>query len=441
VTAASRIFIARLAGIQVIDPNGDQVGRLRDVVIRQRPPAIANTGANGIGADGGPDTSGQPPRVLGLLVEIQHRRRIFVPMGRMQSVDTDAMVLSTGTLNLRRFEQRSGEERVLGELLDRPVTITATGAPATVIDMAMEPNRAKEWEVTKVAVREGRPGRQHRRAVRALTRRGHLRQLDWGELAGLARQAGDQGAEHLLAVLGNMRPADLATLMHDLPEQRRQEVARALDDDRLADVLQELPEDDQVEIITQLDEERVADVLEEMDPDDAADLLAELPPAEQERLLLLMEPDEAAPVRRLMTYAEGTAGSLMTSEPVILAPDATIAEALARIRDPNLTPALASQVYVCRPPSATPTGRYLGIAHFQRLLREPPADLVGAVTDDDIDPVHPDTPMHEVTRHLATYNLVSCPVVDDADRLVGAVTVDDLLDASLPQDWREALHD
>ena len=192
--------------------------------------------------------------------------------------------------------------------------------------------------------------------------------------------------------------------------------------------------------ITQLDEERVADVLAEMDPDDAADLLAELPPAEQERLLTLMEPAEAAPVRRLMMYAEGTAGSLMTSEPVILPPDATIAEALARVRDPKLTPALASQVYVCRPPSATPTGRYLGIAHFQRLLREPPSDLVGAVTDDDIDPVRPDTPIAELTRHLATYNLVACPVVDDTDRLVGAVSVDDILDASLPENWRETAH-
>src|SRR5262249_34747791 len=106
----------------------------------------------------------------------------------------------------------------------------------------------------------------------------------------------------------------------------------------------------------------------------------------------------------------------------------------------NLTPALASQVYVCRPPSATPTGRYLGLAHFQRLLREPPSDLVGAVTDDSIDPVHPDTPMAEVTRQLATSNLVACAGGDDADRLVGAVTVDDILDASLPEDWRETAH-
>ncbi|HSV65789.1 MAG TPA: CBS domain-containing protein [Mycobacteriales bacterium] len=423
-TVATRIFIARLAGLGVIDPNGDQVGRVRDVVVRQHP-----------AAPGLP--SGQPPRVLGLVVEIQHRRRIFVPIGRMQSVDPDAIVLSTGTVNLRRFEQRGGEQLVLGELLDRPVLVGPAKTPATVVDVAMEQTRTRDWEVSRIAVREHAAGRL---GGRLPGRRGHVRQVDWSEVGGLAQPGGEQGAAHLLAVIGAMRAADLASTLHDLPPQRRQEVARALDDDRLADVLQELPEEEQIEIIGWLDEERAADVLEEMDTDDAADLLAELPPEEQERLLTLMTPAEAAPVRRLMTYAKGTAGSLMTSEPVILGPDATIAEALARIRDPNLTPALASQVYVCRPPAATPTGRYLGVAHFQRLLREPPSDLVGAVTDDDIDPLYPDTPIAEVTRHLAAYNLVACAVVDDTLRLVGAVTVDDILDALLPEDWRETAH-
>jgi Mg/Co/Ni transporter MgtE len=149
-----------------------------------------------------------------------------------------------------------------------------------------------------------------------------------------------------------------------------------------------------------------------------------------------MEPDEAEPVRQLLQYSEDTAGGIMTSEPVILTPDATIAEALARVRAPELTPALASQVYVCRPPSATPTGRYLGLAHIQRLLREPPSNLVSGVLD-DLDPLTPETPLVDVTHYFATYNLVAAPVVDEQGHLVGAVSVDDVLDHLLPEDWRE----
>jgi len=128
----------------------------------------------------------------------------------------------------------------------------------------------------------------------------------------------------------------------------------------------------------------------------------------------------------------------MTSEPVILPPNTTVAEALARVRNPDLSPALAAQVYVVRPPYEVPTGRYLGTVHFQRLLREPPSSLVSAVVDGDIDPLAPECPLPTVTRHLASYNLVAVPVVDSEQRLVGAVTVDDVLDHLLPSDWRES---
>jgi Mg/Co/Ni transporter MgtE len=413
VTNSTRVYLARLAGLAVFDPNGDQVGRVRDAVVALR-------------------TQEAAPRVLGLVVEIQARRRIFVPMGRVTAIDADAVMLSTGTLNLRRFAQRPGESLVLGELLDRRITLREEDVPAVVVDVAMEQTRTRDWIVCKLAVRETAPG-----GSRFSRRRGHLHQLDWTEVAGLIRPTDNQGAANLLAAFEKLRPADLATVLQDLSTKRRNEVAAALDDERLADVLEELPEERQVEILASLSGERAADVLEVMDPDDAADLLAELPGSEQERLLGLMEPQEAAPVRRLLDYTEGTAGAVMTSEPVILSADATIAEALARVRDQRLSPALAAQVYVCRPPAATPTGRYLGIAHIQRLLRELPGDLVGGVLDNDIDPIGPEMPLHEVTRRLATYNLVAMPVVDDNDRLLGAVTVDDVLDHLLPSDWRE----
>jgi CBS domain-containing protein len=404
----TRIYVARIAGLTVFDPYGDPVGRVRDVVARPR------------------DVSA--PHVVGLIAELPMRRRVFLPISRVLSIDADAVALGTGTVNLRRFERRLGELLVLEDLLDRQVTISETGTGATVVDLAMESDRTGEWSLTRVAVRE-HTGR--------LTRRGHLHQLDWDEVSGLVGTPMAQGTASLLELLEDMRPADLANVLQDLPDARRNEVAAALDDERLADVLSELPEHDQVGILAALDRDRAADVLEEMDPDDAADLLGELPKPDREELLSLMEPDEASPVRALLAYQPGTAGSVMTSEPVVLTPDATVAEALARVREPQLHPAVAAQVFVARAPMSTPTGRYLGMVHFQQLLREPPASMLGGIVDKGIDPLLPSTPLAEVSQRMATYNLVGIAVVDDRDRLVGAVTVDDVLDHLLPRHWRD----
>jgi CBS domain-containing protein/flagellar motility protein MotE (MotC chaperone) len=408
-SSVGRIFLARLAGIGVFDPNGDLLGRVRDAVTMLR-------------------VDRQPPRVLGLVVELQHRHRIFVPMGRITRIEAGAVVLSSGTVNMKRFERRPSEQLVLAELLDKSVTVRESGESASVVDAAMEQNRNRDWVLTRLAIRTG--GRLQRR-------RGHLRQIDWNEVDGLRLPERAQGTETIVSMLADMRPADVAAALLDMPDKRRVEVAAGLDDERLADVLQELPEDDQIELLRTLADERAADILEAMDDDDAADLLGELPAADQERLLQLMEPDEAAPVRRLMTYGDYTAGGLMTSEPVILLPDATVAEALALVRNPELSPAIAAQVFVVRPPQATPSGRFLGTAHLQRLLREPPSALVSGVVENDPDPLRADATIEDITRHLATYNLVAAPVVDDHERLLGAVSVDDVLDHLLPENWRD----
>lgn len=406
--APNRVFIARLAGVAVLDPNGDRVGRVRDVVVTLR---IAR----------------QPPRVLGMVVEVQPRRRVFVPMGRVTSIDVGA-VLITGAVNLRRFDKRPGETLVIGELLDRRVQLVEDGVDVPVVDVGMEQTRTRDWLVTRVAVRVG--GGNFRR-------RGEVRTLAWDGVTGFTLAEDVQGAANLLAAFDQLRAADLANVLHELSAKRRGEVAAALDIERLADVLEELPEDDQIEILAKLSDERAGDVLEEMAPDDAADLLNELPADERERLLELMEPDEAEPVRRLLSYSDDTAGGMMTTEPIILSPDASVAEALARVRSPEVSPALATQVYVVRPPTETPTGRYLGIAHIQRLLREVPSSLVSAVIDTDIAPLSPATALSGVTSYLATYNLVAVPVVDEANHLLGAVSVDDVLDHLLPADWRD----
>jgi Mg/Co/Ni transporter MgtE len=406
-TSPSRIFAARLAGLPVFDPAGDQVGKVRDLVVVLRP-------------------GGLQPRVLGLVVEVFGRRSIFLPMTRVTSID-GRQVITTGVVNMRRFEQRNNEVLVVAQMLDRRVTIVESGVQGTVYDLAIEQQRNRDWVVSKVALQED---------SKRFGRKGQTHVVEWHEITGFETD-GEQGATHVLAALEEMKPADLATVIHEMPAKRRREIAAALDDERLADVLEELPEEDQVEILGDLSDERAADVLEEMSPDDAADLIAELPPETAEALLQLMEPEEAEDVRRLMSYEEHTAGGMMTTEPVILPPDATIADALAHVRQAELSPSLAALVYVVRPPLEPPTGRLIGVAHIQRLLREPPSTLVGAALDTDVEPLKPTSSLEDVARHLATYNLVAAPVVDQDGRLVGAVTVDDLLDHLLPENWRD----
>ncbi|EHM31074.1 putative magnesium (Mg2+) transporter [Streptomyces sp. W007] len=409
-----RVFVSHLSGVPVFDPNGDQVGRVRDLVAMLR-------------------VGGRPPRILGLVVEVISRRRIFLPMARVTGVES-GQVITTGVVNMRRFEQRPTERLVLGEFLDRRVRLVdghgQEGEEVTVLDVAIQQLPARrDWEIDKYFVRKGRGG--------ALRRKGETLTVEWSAVSGFSLDEHGQGAESLVATFERLRPTDVANALHHLSPKRRAEVAAALDDDRLADVLEELPEDDQVEIIGKLAEERAADVLEAMDPDDAADLLSELPEEDKERLLALMRPDDAADVRRLMSYEERTAGGLMTTEPIVLLPDATVADALARVRQADLSPALAAQVYVCRSPDDTPTGKYLGTVHFQRLLRDPPFTLVSSIVDSDLVPLSPDTPLPTVTSYLAAYNMVSVPVVDETGSLLGAVTVDDVLDHLLPDDWRE----
>ncbi|WP_121255278.1 magnesium transporter MgtE N-terminal domain-containing protein [Nocardioides ferulae] len=407
-TAPSRVFAARLVGLPIFDPQGDQVGKVRDLVVALR-------------------TEVSQPRVLGIVAEVFGRRRIFVPMTRVTNIDS-GHVYSTGLINMRRFQQRSTETLVIGQLLDRGVRIRSTGVAGTVFDVGMEQLRNRDWVLSRVAVQEPAKG---------FRRRGQTHVVEWDDVEGLTRREESQPATQLIHALNEMRPADAASMIHDLPPERRTAVIAALDDERLADVLEELPEEDQVEILEHLDSERAADVLEEMSADDAADLIADLPPETAARLLELMQPEEAEDVRRLMSYVENTAGAMMTPEPVILGPDATVADALAQVRNPDLTPSLAALVYVCRQPLEPPTGKLLGVAHIQRLLREPPSSLVAGALDDSMASLRPEATIDQVAAHLATYNLVAAPVVDENGHLLGAVTVDDLLDHMLPENWRD----
>jgi flagellar motility protein MotE (MotC chaperone)/CBS domain-containing protein len=405
--STSRVFLARLAGTAVFDPNGDPVGKVRDAVATLR-------------------TNNQPPRIVGLVVEVPLRRRVFVPITRVTSIESGAVVI-TGIVNMRRFESRVGEHLVLGDLLNKSIVILDGNEDVIVEDLGMESNRAGDWFITRVHVMKRGKG---------IRRKGASSTLRWDEVQGFEAPENDQGTSQLLSTISNLRAADLAAVIQDLAPKRRVEVARALADERLADVLEEMDESERVALLIELEGERAADVLGEMDPDDAADLLREVGAERAQELIDLMEPEDAEDVLRLMTYEDYSAGGMMTTEPLIMSADDTVADALAVVRQGEISPALASQVFVTRQPLETPTGRFVGMVHYQRLLREPPATLLASLVDTDTQGLSPEATLNEVSSYLASYNLLSVPVVDANERLLGAVTVDDVLDHLLPDNWR-----
>ncbi|WP_053383515.1 magnesium transporter MgtE N-terminal domain-containing protein [Leucobacter celer] len=412
--SVSRVFVGRLAGRSVFDPVGDRIGKVRDVLV-----VFRSAGA---------------PRVVGLIVEIPGKRRVFVPIGRVTSIGS-GQVITTGLINVRRFEQRGGETRMIAELIGRDVQLApeqpgGTVATARIEDAAIERSRSGEWLVSEVFVRLPKPA--------APFSRGDSRIVRWSELRWPSAGAGSQSAELLIQTMVDLKPADLAEALLELPQHRMLEVIDELPDERVADALEEMSEQDQLALLAQLPSDRTADVLDRMEPDDAADLISALPTAKGEELLDLMEPEEAEDVRRLLEYDADTAGGLMSPAPIVLSGESSVAEGLAMIRRAEIPPAMASAVYVTHPPYETPTGEYIGMAHFQRMLRFPPHERLVSLIDTEMEPVTVGASAAEVSRRLASYDLVAMPVVDEQNHLVGVVTVDDVLDHLLPDDWRHA---
>ncbi len=394
------IYASRVVRLPITDSDGSTLGNVADIVLL-------------------PSIQGHAPAVLGFVAGIQ-RRRIFVAATRVGELDSSGLRLAGGTVDLRHFSLRPGEL-----LVSQVITRRVDSEVVTDLGLRAVAERTRAWEVATVAlVPSG-----------SLLRRRSTRVVDWQDVADLF-DTGPVARE--VAAMRQMHPSDVARRIQPLTAERRRQLIQSMDDERLADILEELPERVQVELIRGLDLDRIADVLEEMAPDDAADLLKELPPERQRTLLEAMEPGEADPLRRLLAYDAATAGGLMTSEPIVVAPEATVAEALARLRDPDLPPALAGQVFVTQPPVQTPTGTYLGAVGFQHLLREPPSTRVGEClqAEPQPDPIAPDLEELAVAARLAAYNLLALAVCDEQRRLLGAVSVDDVLDRTLPRGWR-----
>ena len=399
--AGDLIYAFRIKRLPLLDAGGAGIGRIEDIVVV-------------------PGRSGTSPRVVGFLAASQ-RRRIFVNAGKVGEITDEGVRLRSWDIDLNPFKQKKGERLLTRDVIDRRVN------GETVSDVSLrwrEDSKSGGWEVAQVRLAKRT----------ALRRRPSHRLVDWTEVAHLFAATTEMVAE--AARLHDMHPTDVAAVVRSLPLAQRRQLAEAMDDDRLADVLEELPEAEQVGLIEGLDMERLLAVLDEMEVDDLADLLAEMPGDQRTKILDAMDDEDADMMRRLLAYEDGTAGGLMTPDIIVLGPTSTVAEALAQIRDPDWLVSIAAQVFVCRPPYKAPTGKYLGVVHFQRLLREAPSMELGQCLETE-PTITPDISDREVAERLASYNMLSIGVCDEAGRLLGAITVDDVLDRTLPTGWRQ----
>ena len=399
--AGELIWAFRVMRLPLRDAGGGQIGRVQDIV------AV-------------PARPGDAPRVTGFVAESQ-RRRIFVNANRIADLEATGMRLRSWDVDLNPFHARPGEVLVGRDVIDHRV------GDETVSDVALHAvsdPRGTAYEIAKV--------RLTRRNL--LRRKPSFRLVDVDEVPGLFPPISAVAAE--AARLRDLHPSEVAGLLRAMPLSQRRQVAAAMDDELLADLLEELPESEQIGLIEGLDIDRLMGVLDEMEPDDLADLLGEMSGEQRGRILAEMDSEDADVLRRLLSYEEATAGGMMTPDPIVLGPTATVADALAQIRDPDHVVSIAAQVFVCQPPFKAPTGKLLGTAHMQRLLREQPStELRHCVSEDPV--VVPEDSDVAVAELLASYDMLAVAVCDPAGRLLGAVTVDDVLDRQLGVGWRQ----
>jgi Mg2+ transporter MgtE len=236
------------------------------------------------------------------------------------------------------------------------------------------------------------------------------------------------------ARLARMRPSDLADIIGDLSAQDAARVVGSLDDEHAADALEHLDPERQRAVIDDLGTERAADIIEEMDSDDAADLLGDLSEDKQLELLAEMDPQTAEELRELTTYDEDTAGGLMTTEFVWIYPHRTVGATIEKIREIAPETEFIYYLYV-----TDQAKKLLGVLSLRTLLLADPSAAIHSIMDSDLVSVATDTSSEDVASTIARYDLLACPVLGADGTMLGLVTVDDAIDAILPERLKRKL--
>ncbi len=265
----------------------------------------------------------------------------------------------------------------------------------------------------------------------------HSRLIAWDDVETL-EPSGAGGGRIKLKVphekIARLHPADIADIVEQLDPQQRTEIIEALDVETAADTIEEMEDKEAAEVIEQLEDERAADILEEMEPDDAADVLGDLPEVRSEELLGHMEPDEAADVKELLAYAEETAGGLMTTEYVAVRSDMTAQQTIEHLRELSPKAETVYYVYV-----VDDSERLVGALSLRDLIVAKPEAHIGDIMVRTVRSVSAHDHADEIAHVFNRYNLLALPVIDDDAKLAGIVTVDDMMEHLLPPERRRKL--
>ena len=411
------LYLSQAIGRPVRDVNNEDMGEVGDLIVA---------------------LGGRYPPVTGLVVKTD-RRRIFVPWTSVESLDTTGAKLRTATIDIGKFQQRPDEILLRADLMDKQIVDIDGRKVVRVNDLRLD---EIEGLLHVVAVDVGASGLLRRLGIegpyRTLARNLRMpvpeRYIDWEDvdpvetsIASIKLRVPHQG-------LAELHPADLATIIDQLAPKDRAGVLASLDDEAAADVFEEMEPETQVEVLEDLEPARAADILEEMSPDDAADLVADLSDESRLEILALMEKDEAEELGELLAYPEDTAGGMMTTEFITVHASLTCAQAIDRLREMEPDAETIYYVYV-----TDDAERLVGVLSLRDLIVSPPTKLVSEVMIPEPVTVGVLASQNEVAEVVAHYNLLAVPVVDEAGHLEGIVTVDDAMDAILPEAWRKRL--
>jgi CBS domain-containing protein/sporulation protein YlmC with PRC-barrel domain len=409
---ADLMALSELVGSPIVERQGERIARVKDLVARIQ--------------------EGRYPWIRGV-VSHAGGRDFYIPIERVAEMRAGRVQLATGAVDVGRFQRRDGELLLVKDVLDRQV-IDVRGTRVVRVNDLYVSRGPDGYRVValdtggRAILRRLVPGNMRGRfAGRALT--------DWREVEYLMSDTPSVRLRSTHVKLRKLRPQELARILAALSKQEGAEVISALDDEQAADTLEELPTEQQAQILSAMTVEQAADIIEEMEPDEAADILAHVPAPRAEELLEEMDAPESEAVRRLLEYDPDTAGGFMTTNVLTIGPEQPVADALYVYNHQEDAPDFGYYFFVLD--AAGQAGRRLvGVLSMRQVLIALEGARVEDVMTREPVTVSPDDEPQSVAERIAEYNLLAIPVVDDDQRFLGAITVDDVLDVLLKESWR-----